>query len=115
MGEESLRTVRVIYPGQSQSEVAVPLTLMVGEAGIISMKRLPDLRVRVYGDRSCFDLWPANVVWAEPLTAPDVVEAVAGPEAPTVVASEPPEAQPTTPNSHVAPVKATRKNRFTKK
>jgi hypothetical protein len=69
-----LKRVKVIYPGPSLSDKAIPLELVEGSAGVKRLDDLPDLRVLVQGEKTSFMIWPANVVWAEPALVPALTE-----------------------------------------
>lgn len=80
-----LRAVQVRSVGPSQSEDSIPSTLRENEAGVDRIEELPNGQVRVYGKRSTFKFWPANVVWGEELV-PVASGASAGEDAAVVVA-----------------------------
>ena len=69
-----LKRVKVLVPGQEQSEKLLPLELVEGHTGVKRLFALPDLRVVVVGERTTFMFWPANVVWGVPAQAPATEE-----------------------------------------
>ena len=84
---KALKRVRVVFPGPTQSEAALPVTLEVGKTGILELCELDNQQVLVVGERSTFKFWPANVVWGEPLAAQNA-QSVDGVSAPSAVRDE---------------------------
>lgn len=89
-----LSSVQVLYPGKAQSDGVVPKTLTVNKDGIKSLLKLDDMSVEVVGVRSSYIIWPANILWAEPLSALAPSQPALQPVTPQAVAAPSPSPSP---------------------